>query len=75
MFTNAVFCILDMKTRKLSVAKGGHLPLLLKRNGSIQEICSASGTPLGILPNMQYNHDEHVLQSEDQILIFTDGVT
>lgn len=75
MFTNAVFCILDMKTRKLSVANGGHLPLFLKGNDSIQEICSASGTPLGILPNMQYNHDEHVLQSEDQILIFTDGVT
>ena len=75
MFTTAVFCILDMKTRKLSVANGGHLPLLLKRNDSIQEICSASGTPLGILPNMQYNHDEHVLQSGDQILIFTNGVT
>jgi len=75
MFTTAVFCILDMKTRKLSVANGGHLSLLLKRNDSIQEIGSASGTPLGILPNMQYNQEEHVLQSGDQILIFSDGVT
>jgi len=75
MFTTAVFCILDMKTRKLSVANGGHLTLLLKRNDSIQEIGFASGTPLGILPNMKYNQEEHVLQSGDQILIFSDGVT
>ncbi|MZH02429.1 MAG: SpoIIE family protein phosphatase [Nitrospinae bacterium] len=75
MFTTAVFCLLDMKTRKLSVANGGHLTLLLKRNDSIQEIGFASGTPLGILPNMQYNQEEHVLQSGDQILIFSDGVT
>ena len=75
MFTTAVFCLLDMKTRKLSVSNGGHLTLLLKRNDSIQEIGYASGTPLGILPNMQYNQEEHVLQSGDQILIFSDGVT
>ena len=75
MFTTAVFCLLDMKTRKLSVSNGGHLTLLLKRNGSIQEIGSASGTPLGILPNMQYNQEDHALQSGDQILIFSDGVT
>lgn len=75
MFTTAVFCMLDMKTKKLSIANGGHLSLLLKRNNSIQEIGSASGTPLGILPNMQYNQEEHALQSGDQILIFTDGVT
>jgi phosphoserine phosphatase RsbU/P len=75
MFTTAVFCLLDMKTKKISVANGGHLSLLLKRNDSIQQIGSASGTPLGILPNMQYNQEEHVLQSGDQILVFTDGVT
>jgi sigma-B regulation protein RsbU (phosphoserine phosphatase) len=75
MFTTAVFCMLDMKTKKLSIANGGHLSLLLKRNNSIQEIGSASGTPLGILPNIQYNQEEHALQSGDQILIFTDGVT
>ena len=75
MFTTAVFCLLDMKTKTISVANGGHLSLLLKRNNSIQQIGSASGTPLGILPNMQYNQEEHVLQSGDQILVFTDGVT
>ena len=75
MFTTAVFCLLDMKNRKLSVANGGHLSLLLKRENSIQEIGSASGTPLGVLPNMQYSQEEYSLQSGDEILIFTDGVT
>ncbi|MBT5869092.1 MAG: SpoIIE family protein phosphatase [Nitrospinaceae bacterium] len=75
MFTTAVFCLLDMKNKKLCIANGGHLSLILKRNNSIQEIGSASGTPLGILPNMQYSQEEHTLKSGDQILIVTDGVT
>jgi phosphoserine phosphatase RsbU/P len=75
MFTTAVFCLLDLKSKKLTVANGGHLSLLLKRKNSIEEIGFASGTPLGILPNMQYSQEEHILQSEDQILAFTDGVT
>ena len=75
MFTTAVFCLLDMKNRKLSIANGGHLSLLLKSKNSIQEIGSASGTPLGILPNMEYSQEEHFLQSGDEILVFTDGVT
>lgn len=75
MFTTAVFCLLDMKTKQLRVANGGHLSLLLKRNNSIQEFGSASGTPLGILPNMQYSQEDHSLESGDEILIFTDGVT
>lgn len=75
MFTTAVFCLLNMKTRKMSVANGGHLSLLLKNNDTIQEIGSASGTPLGVLPDMQYSQEEYSLESGDQILIFTDGVT
>lgn len=75
MFTTAVFCLLDLKNKKLSIANGGHLPLLLKNKSPIKEIGSASGSPLGILPNMQYSQEEHVLQSGDEILIFTDGVT
>lgn len=75
MFTTAVFCLLDMKNKKLSVSNGGHLPLLLKRNNSIKEIGFASGTPLGILPNIQYSQEEHSLNDGDEILIFTDGMT
>jgi phosphoserine phosphatase RsbU/P len=75
MFTTAVFCLLDLKNKKLIVANGGHLSLLLKRNNSIEEIGFASGTPLGILPNMQYAQEEHSLQGGDEILVFTDGVT
>ncbi len=75
MFTTAVFCMLDMKNRKLCIANGGHLSVLLKSKNSIAEIGSASGTPLGILPNMQYSQEEYSLESGDEILIFTDGVT
>jgi len=75
MFTTAVFCLLDLKDRKLIVSNGGHLSLLLKRKNSIEEIGAASGTPLGILPNMQYSQEEYSLESGDQILIFSDGVT
>ncbi len=75
MFTTAVFCLLDMENRKLCVANGGHPSLLLKSKNSILELGSASGTPFGVLPDMQYTQEEHSLEKGDQILIFTDGVT
>jgi phosphoserine phosphatase RsbU/P len=75
MFTTAVYCLLDLKGRKLIVSNGGHLSLLLKRNNSIEEIGFASGSPLGILPNMQFSQDEYTLEKGDQILVVSDGVT
>ncbi len=75
MFTTAVFCLLDMNKRKLSVSNGGHLSLLLKNENSIEEIGKAGGTPLGILPNVEYTQDEYSLKRGDQILIYTDGIT
>ncbi len=75
MFTTAVFCLLDMKKRTLSVANGGHLSLLLKNDKIIEEIGHAGGTPLGILPNVEYTQDEYSLKQGDQILIYTDGIT
>ena len=75
MFTTAVFCLLDMNKRTLTVANGGHLSLLLKNGKTIEEIGHAGGTPLGILPNVEYTQDEYSLKKGDQILIYTDGIT
>ncbi|MBC8284756.1 MAG: SpoIIE family protein phosphatase [Nitrospinae bacterium] len=75
MFTTAVFCLLDMNKRTLSVANGGHLSLLLKNGKTIEEIGHAGGTPLGILPNIEYSQSEYLLKENDQILIYTDGIT
>mgnify|MGYP005659955631 FL=1 len=75
MFTTAVFCLLDMNKRTLTVANGGHLSLLLKNEKAIEEIGHAGGTPLGILPNVEYTQNEYSLKKGDQVLIYTDGIT
>ena len=75
MFTTAVFCLLDTNKRTLTVANGGHLSLLLKNEKNIEEIGHVGGTPLGILPNVEYTQNEYSLKKEDQILIYTDGIT
>ena len=75
MFTTAVFCLLDMNKRMLTVANGGHLSLLLKNGKTIEEIGHAGGTPLGILPNVEYTQSEYSLKKGDQVLIYTDGIT
>ena len=36
MFTTAVFCLLNMNKRTLTVANGGHLSLLLKNEKAIE---------------------------------------
>jgi len=57
------------------VANGGHLSLLLKNGKTIEEIGHAGGTPLGILPNVEYTQSEYSLKKGDQVLIYTDGIT
>ena len=75
MFTTAIFCLLGMNKRTLTVANGEHLSLLLKNKKNIEEIGHAGDTPLDTLPNVEYTQNEYSLKKGDQILICTDGIT
>jgi phosphoserine phosphatase RsbU/P len=60
--------------RVLHFANAGHPPALLRHpNGSIEEL-TCDGMPLGILPSPTYEQARRVLDADDVVLIFSDGV-
>lgn len=68
-------CIrLDARTRKLTVANAGHLPLIIRRaDGTVVTFGAPSGTPLGMM-ECDYTDEEIDLERLDIVLLMTDGL-
>ena len=66
--------IIDTSTNILTYSRAGHpFPVVLKRDGSIQQLNSA-GTFIGILENAVYDVNSVQLEKNDRIFLFTDGI-
>ena len=75
MFTTVVYMVLNLNRRRASIANAGHLPVLLQRRGGpVEEVAHASGTPLGMLPQTQYQQVELDLHPGDRLVVLSDGV-
>lgn len=74
MFVTASCLQLDTRSRRLTVANAGHLPLIVRRaSGEVFTCGGASGTPLGMLPG-EYDEEDLVLEPMDILLLMTDGL-
>jgi serine phosphatase RsbU (regulator of sigma subunit) len=74
MFVTASCMRLDTRSRRLTVANAGHLPVVVRRaSGEVFTCGEASGTPLGMLP-AEYDEEEIHLDAGDIVLLMTDGV-
>lgn len=76
-FVTAFYGIYDPVTRSLTYSCAGHNPPRLKRcqDGSLLSLDAASGLPLGIVPASRYENAVQQLQTGDQIVFYTDGIT
>ncbi len=66
--------VLDTDNHILRSVNAGHNPPILCRNGSIKKL-TAGGIPLGMAPFDEYDAEETLLQPNDVVVMFTDGVT
>ena len=74
MFVTCFYCILDPKSASLSYANAGHdLPYLRRRGGDCEEL-RARGMPLGLMPGMDYEQKEIVLDAGEAALLYSDGL-
>jgi serine phosphatase RsbU (regulator of sigma subunit) len=75
MFITCLYAILDPETGLLRYANAGHdLPYRRRTlNGGAEEL-RATGMPLGLLPGMNYEEKEIVLQRGDSVLFYSDGL-
>lgn len=73
MFVTCLYAILDPKSGILSYANAGHdLPICRRLHG-LEEL-RATGMPLGLLPDMDYEEGNITLESGDAFLLYSDGL-
>ncbi len=73
-FVTACYALFDHRTLTLQFARGGHpYPLILRRDGRIQELESPGGL-LGLSAGEEFPTVDIALEPGDKVLFFTDGV-
>ena len=75
MFITCLYAILDTETGRLQFANAGHdLPYRRSSSAGGAEELRATGMPLGLLPGMEYEEKEIVLERGDSVLFYSDGL-
>ncbi len=75
LYATCYYALVDMKRKKIQLAKGGHpQPLFWKnrRKGFIDIQCQ--GTGLGLVKKARFGRVEYSIERGDKILFYTDGI-
>jgi serine phosphatase RsbU (regulator of sigma subunit)/anti-sigma regulatory factor (Ser/Thr protein kinase) len=73
MFVTCLFAVLDPASGRLRYANAGQdLPYMRTAEGVVE--LRATGMPLGLLPDMEYEEKEVVLEPGQEVLLHSDGV-
>jgi serine phosphatase RsbU (regulator of sigma subunit) len=73
MFVTCLYAVLDPATGLLQYANAGHDLPYLRHAGSVAEL-RATGMPLGLMPGMHYEDKEVLLEPQDDVLFYSDGL-
>jgi sigma-B regulation protein RsbU (phosphoserine phosphatase) len=73
-FISFFYGVLDDQKNRLTYCNAGHNPpLLIRRDGTSEEL-DAAGAVLGQFPAWQYQQSELQIRTGDRLLVFTDGL-
>jgi sigma-B regulation protein RsbU (phosphoserine phosphatase) len=75
MFATALYGVLDAARRTFRVSCAGHPPPLAARDGQVAPLAVDAVVPLLMMELSGVPCVEHQLQSNDRLLLYTDGVT
>jgi sigma-B regulation protein RsbU (phosphoserine phosphatase) len=76
IFATAVYGVLDARSRTLRISNAGHPPPLLIRDGAgVVPVPADAVVPLLLMELGEVPCSEHVLQPDDRVLLYTDGIT
>jgi serine phosphatase RsbU (regulator of sigma subunit) len=74
-YVTAIFLRLDAGRGEVEIVNAGHNPaVLVLPDGQVTTI-RASGTPLGMLPEMEYASETMAFPPGSRVLLYTDGMT
>ena len=74
-FVTFWFGCLDLGTGGLEYVNAGHAAPVLIRDGKAEFFLASDNLPLGVMEEMDYVQKSTILQPEDILLLYTDGVT
>jgi serine phosphatase RsbU (regulator of sigma subunit) len=76
-YVTAIFLRLQPVAHLLEVVNAGHNPGFLVRGSGSSEVHQivSSGTPIGMLPGIQYSAEHFAFPSGSRLLFYTDGLT
>jgi len=72
-FVTAAYVHLDAESRELRYSAAGHPPMLLLRDGAVQEVWE-NGLMLAAFDFATYSTAAHRLEPGDRLLLYTDGI-
>lgn len=72
-FVTCCYCLLNVKTRQLTLARAGHPYPILLRQGEPPRQLEARGSLLGIFENAEFTQEFVQLQPGDRLLLYSDG--
>lgn len=76
MFATMFYAVLDPASGRLEYSSAGHnLPLLVRREGSVQFVPRTEGMMLGFLDDVEFTQHAVDLSPGDALILYTDGVT
>jgi serine phosphatase RsbU (regulator of sigma subunit) len=74
-YVTAIFMRLHPEAGEIEVVNAGHNPGFLLSPGAAPRQFEAAGTPLGLLPGMQYESERSSFGPGARLLFYTDGLT
>jgi sigma-B regulation protein RsbU (phosphoserine phosphatase) len=77
MFVTMLLATLDLRSGKLSYVRAGHVePFLIRADGAVGRLACSGGLPFGLMDeDFSYESTSVQLETNDQLLVVTDGVT
>jgi serine phosphatase RsbU (regulator of sigma subunit) len=74
MFCTVCYAQLDIRTGELTVVNAGHLPAVRLSSTGTETFADASGPPIGILPNAQWEESRTTLAPGEVLVLHSDGL-
>ncbi len=75
LFVTTFYAVWDPKANVLTYANAGHNPPILLRADGTEQLLRTSGIALGVLDDIVVGEQSVLLEPDDMVLMYTDGVT
>ena len=72
-FATCCYCLFNVKTRQLTMARAGHPYPILLRPGEEPRPLETRGSLLGVFENAEFTQSTVQLQAGDRLLLYSDG--